>query len=45
MQVAAHERLASRQPDLADAVRDKNTRQPGDFLEAQDLIALEELVI
>jgi hypothetical protein len=45
VQVAAHKRLSTCQPDLADAVRDKDPCETRDLLKAQYLTALQELIV
>src|SRR4026208_2049312 len=45
MQVAADERLSTGQPNLADAVCDKDPGETRDLLKAQDLTALQKLII
>ena len=45
MQVAAHERFSTCQPDLADALPDKDPCETRNLLKAQDLTALHELII
>ena len=44
LEVAAQERLAARDPDLLDAVRDERAREPLDLLEAEELLAVHEAV-
>lgn len=45
MQVAADEWLSTGQPNLANAVRNKYPGETRDLLKAQDLTALQELII
>jgi organic radical activating enzyme len=44
LEVAAHERLAAREPDLLDAVAGEGAREAVDLLEREQLAPLEELV-
>ena len=44
LEIAAQERLAARDPDLLDAVRDERAREPLDLLEAEELLAVHEAV-
>src|SRR5687767_5670365 len=45
MQVAAHERLSTGQPNLTDAAPNKDQCETRDLLKTQDLTALQELII
>ena len=45
LEVAADERLAAGDPDLARAERDERARDAGDLLERQQLLAVEEAVV
>ena len=44
-QVPPHERFATGNPQLLDAQRDEDPRQPGDLLEGQDLVPGQELEV
>ena len=45
LEVAADERLAARDPQLARAERDERARDAGDLLERQELAPVEEAVV
>ena len=45
LDVAPDQRLAAGQPQLGDAERDRRARDPGDLVEVEQLLAVEEPVV